>query len=419
MVHESTARYKVVVCGRRWGKTLCAVNELIKEALKNENRLYWLCSPTYRQSKMIAWRMLKDQMPIEIPIKYNESELSATLPNGCIIELRGADNPDSLRGVAISGIVIDEFATIPDNWRLFQEVIRPALADKQGWVLFISTPKGKDSLYELYLRGERKEEGWESFHYTTYDNPYIPKKEIDEAKETTPSKYFNQEFLASFLDYVGLIYPEFNAKDHVINPTYLPAIYPRIGAIDPAISGTTAVLKAAISETGEIIFYDEYYEKDKRVSEVVENIKEEDVRWLIDPASAARNTTKDGKLYSLFDEYQEQGVYAYPAENDVNAGINRFGELLKQKKIKIFSSCVNFIHELERYHWTDPKETLLGQVDPKPFKALDHLVDCGRYIIMSRPSDADIHDPTNVNPNSPLGRMMLGKVTEGFKYERV
>ena len=187
-----------------------------------------------------------------------------------------------------------------------------------------------------------------------------------------------------------MIYPEFNRKDHIIEPRYIDKMFPRIGAIDPAISGTTGALKAMIDEDGNITIYDEYYQPNKRVSEVVPEIKEDGVKWVIDPASAAKNVQREGKLYSLYNEYFDYGIHADPAENDVSAGINRVAEYFKQNKIKIFSTCKNLINEIEHYHWSEERETITGIMQPKPFKNMDHLVDCLRYIIMSRPLNARI-----------------------------
>lgn len=329
-------------------------------------------------------------LPDELGCKYNEAELSITFPNGSIIELRGADNEDSLRGAGLWGIVIDEYASIYNNWAVLNEVLRPALTDKKGWVLFIGTPKGKDSLFDLYLKGQREEDNYKSFKFGTIDNPWLPKGEVELARKDMPGRYFRQEYEASFEDFKGLIWPEFSEKIHVIKPYYVQTVYDKIGAIDPAITGTTAVLKAFVDEKGDLVIYDEYYEENKRVSEVSEDIKEDKVFWLIDPASKAKLRPKEGKMYSLYDEYRDYGIVAYPAEHDVNAGINRVGEQFKAKTIKIFSTCTKLIWELERYHWAESKESIKGEVLAKPYKKNDHAVDAMRYIVMHRTSKADL-----------------------------
>ena len=367
-------RFVVLAAGRRFGKTILAVIVLLINALSHKDSLYWFVAPSYRQAKMIAWRMLKTYSIFFNP-KFNESELSVTFPNGAVIELKGADNEDSLRGTGVWGMVIDEFATIYNSWSVWHEVLRPALTDRKGWTLFISTPKGKDAFFELYLKGQRREDGFISFQYKTINNPYIDPKEVEEARRTMPTRYFKQEYEASFEDYIGLIWPEFTKK-HIIEPYYLQQAFSRVGAIDPAVTGTTAALKVAVDDEGDIIVYEELYEKDKRVSEAAEAIQEDDVYWLIDPASKARHREKEGELYSLYDEYADNGIVAYPAEHDVEAGINRVGEFFKQHKIKIFNTCKKLIWELERYHWAELKEAITGEQKPKPFKKDDHLCDC-------------------------------------------
>jgi len=381
-VHQDPARFRVLVAGRRFGKTTLAIDELIERALQSKHPC-WYVAPTYKQAKMIAWEMLLSKLPKELIASKNEVELEVKMIVGAPICLKGADNEDSLRGAGLAFVVLDEYAMMKQN--VWQEIIRPMLTDTKGKALFIGTPAGKNSLFELYLKGQRKEDGFSSYRFGTVDNPFIDPAEVADAKKQLNAIYYRQEYEASFEDYTGLIYPEFNVNAHVIEPHYVDKLFPRIGAIDPAISGTTAAIKAYINEDGVITIYSEFYEPLKRVSEIVPEISEQDVDWFIDPASAAKNVMRDGKLYSLYDEYSEYGIMARPAENDVNAGINHVAEMFKAGKIRIFSSCKNLIHELERYHWSEEKETSGGILTPKPYKARDHACDALRYMCMSRP----------------------------------
>ncbi len=382
-VFSDDARFVVLVAGRRFGKTTLALVKLITTAFSRENTRSWYISPSYRQSEMIAWKMLQDMVPPEVIIKKDETRLEMTLIGNRELALKGADNYDSLRGAGLHIAILDEFALMKPN--VWQEIIRPMLTDTKGKALFIGTPQGKNALWELYLKGQKHEDGYSSYRFKTIDNPYIDPIEVEEAKKQMNERYFKQEYEASFEDYTGLIYPEFSYKCHVISPKYIDKTFTRIGAIDPAISGTTACLKAFIDEDGNITVYGEYYDQNKRVSEIVPDIKENDILWYIDPASAAKNVQREGKLYSIFDEYLEYGIYASPAENDVDAGINRVAEFFKKGKIKIFSTCKNLIYELERYHWSEERETRTGILKPMPFKSVDHAVDCLRYLVMSRP----------------------------------
>ena len=268
--------------------------------------------------------------------------------------------------------------------------MRPTLADKKGWCLFIGTPKGKDSLYELYLKGQRGDKDWASWQFRTIDNLAVDlAEEVEEARKTTPERYFKQEYEASFEDYIGLIWPEFNEKEHIIMPFKIPAHWKIDAVIDPALSGITGVLWGTVDENGDYIIIDEYRQLDKRVSEVASFISLKDHKvnkFYIDPAAKVQKTSKEGRLFSLYDEYADHGVYATAYENDVMAGLNRVGEFLKNGRLKIFSSCTQLVWELERYHWAESRETVKGIVKAEPYKKDDHLCDCLRGFIMSRPT---------------------------------
>jgi PBSX family phage terminase large subunit len=352
---------------------------------------------------MIAWKMLLAMLPKEAIQRKDEVRLELTLVNGSEIALKGADNEDSLRGAGLFFVVLDEYAMMKGN--VWQEIIRPMLTDTKGRALFIGTPKGKNSLWELYVKGQRKEDGFSSYLFKTTDNPYIDPEEVLEAKKQLNDRYFRQEYEASFEDYVGLVYPEFEIRRHVIQPIYLPVAYRRIAAIDPAIYGTTCVLKAAIDENGVLYVFSEYYETNKRASEIAQTVKEDNLKYYIDPASMSHSIQKEGKMFSLFDEYKDNGVYAYPAENDVDAGINRVAEYFKSDKLKIFNVCHNLIRELERYHWSEEKELSSGMSRPKPYKKDDHACDALRYLVMSRFSKTDLREEIEYPPLSAMGKV--------------
>src|SRR3990167_4314648 len=224
-VFSDSSRFIVLVAGRRFGKTILAITDLIASAWNNPKSRSWYISPTYRQSEMIAWKMLLDMIPKESIVKKDETRLELNLSNGSEIALKGADNEDALRGAGLNFVVLDEYAQIKAN--VWQEIVRPMLTDTKGRALFIGTPKGKNSLWELYIKGQRKEDGFSSYCFKTVDNPYVDPLEVVDAKKQMNERYFRQEYEASFEDYTGLIYPEFSQKMHVIEPIYIPKIYQR------------------------------------------------------------------------------------------------------------------------------------------------------------------------------------------------
>jgi len=363
---------------------------LFYNALKNKDGVYWYVAPTYGQAKELAWDILNRMIPVELMKKKpNESELKITLLNGATIHLKGADNPETLVGRGLRGIIIDEVAKIRNNKRVWEEILRPSLSDYQGFAVFISTPQGKDYFWDLWMKGQRKEDGYESWQFKTEDNPFIPRSEIKAAQDTMTDRYFRQEYEASFEDFTGLVWPEFDEKLCVIDPFEIPNWWESVSAIDTAMSGTTAALKAVIDEYGCIYIVSEYYEQNKRASEVSEAIRDWNPgAWYIDPAAKIKNVPRAGQLFGLFDEYADNGIHAWPAENDVNAGINRVAEYFRAGKLKIFRNCTNLIQEIEKYHWSDERETNSGILTPKPYKSFDHACDAMRYIVMSRKSKA-------------------------------
>jgi len=196
-VFKDSHRFKVVAAGRRCGKSrLSAVTLLIEGLNCPEGSAVMYIAPTLGQARTILWDLLNDLgRPVIKSSHVNNLEI--TLINGRKILVRGADNPDSLRGVSLTYVVLDECAFIKeDTW---QKIIRASLSDKKGRALFISTPSGRNWFYDLFNLGqEETDEEWKSWHFTTQDNETIDPKEIEAAKRTLSSFAFKQEYLSSF-----------------------------------------------------------------------------------------------------------------------------------------------------------------------------------------------------------------------------
>lgn len=195
-VHKSKARFRVMPCGRRFGKTLLGCNELAKFACEHNNKLLAWVAPTYRQTK-IAYRLLKTALT-PIVQHTSDSELIIELVNGSRMMFCSSDNYDALRGFGIHFLVLDECADI--NEKAWTEVLRPTLSDTRGKALFLGTPKGRNFFYTLFQRGlDAAYPDWESFTAPTSANPYIPREEIEAAKNELPEMVYQQEYLAVFL----------------------------------------------------------------------------------------------------------------------------------------------------------------------------------------------------------------------------
>ena len=198
----------MVAAGRRCGKSYLAAVLLFVEAAKNTKirsdgvevdlsleEVYYV-APTFEQGKKIMWPLLKELGQELIESKY-ENTGTLTLLNGRRISIKGADRPDSLRGVGLSYVVLDEYAFMKEE--VWEMIILPALARSEGGALFIGTPDGKNHFYDLYLRGQDEEfTDWKSWHFVSAANPFLPRTEIEEAKNRMSLDRFKQEFEASF-----------------------------------------------------------------------------------------------------------------------------------------------------------------------------------------------------------------------------
>ncbi len=207
-LHNALAkkRWSVVVCHRRFGKTVMAINHLLRDAIlcDKANPRYAYIAPTYRQAKAVSWDYLK-QFAGSIPmVRFHETELRCDLPNGARIQLLGSENPDSLRGIYLDGVCLDEMADMPES--LFPEVIRPALSDRKGWALFIGTPRGHNSFFELYSAAESQED-WHTALYKASETDILDEEELDAARAMMSSDQYSQEYECSWVANVpGAVY---------------------------------------------------------------------------------------------------------------------------------------------------------------------------------------------------------------------
>jgi hypothetical protein len=192
-VLNSTARFKVLLCGRRWGKSLISIIISILGIVNGKHIAY--VTPTYQLSKIFFQDILK-LIPVKLIKSANKTDLVITLITNGTLSFMTGERLDSFRGRKFSTVIIDEAGFIPDLESAWLNSIRPTLTDYKGNALFISTPRGKNYFYALYNKGLNKEDGYESFHFTSYDNPHIAASEIDAAALELPDSAFRQEYLA-------------------------------------------------------------------------------------------------------------------------------------------------------------------------------------------------------------------------------
>ncbi len=417
-VWNDTHRFKVVCAGRRSGKSTLAQLIVIDWANTNVGN-YYIISPTYKQAKSIHWVELKKLIPKALILKTNETELSFTLKNGSVIELKGAENPDALRGIKLRGLVIDEIASIR-NWDwLWSEVLRPTLTDYSAPTIFISTPKGYNHFYDLYQKGQQSEGDYKSWRFTSYDNPYIPSEEIDNAKKELTEDTFAQEYMADFRKYTGLVYKEFQREVHVIEPFEIPDNFSVYRAMDFGSTNPTVCLWIATDGDDNWFVYDEHYEVKSGIDYHAGVINSKTNKPII-------TTYGDPSGAQWITEFAQRGIYITPATKETSTAFNTWVRFKIEKvaeRLKItpghtvssqslvsgssnsvglpslfvFRTCTNTIREFETYRWKEKSVTQAQDLNEPdvPEKANDHAMDALSYFACSYKHQDESYDDVN------------------------
>jgi hypothetical protein len=372
-------RFRVVVAGRRFGKTHLSIRELCFHARVPDQEV-WYVAPTYRQAKQIVWRKLKNKLQdLNWTKKVNESELTIILKNGSQISLKGADNADSLRGVGLDFMVMDEFADVEET--AWTEVLRPTLADKQGKALFIGTPKGIGNwAHDLYTMPLDQPTVWASFQYTTIDGGQVKPEEILAAKQDLDERTFRQEFMATFETYSGRIYYAFDRKLNCIAPDSIDLSVIYIGMdfnIDPC-SACVAVRQ------GDVLYViDEIRMFSSNTQEIVEEIKSRypsSKIWIYpDPAGSARKTSAGGATDHTI--LQNAGFIVKsprahtPVRDRINAVNSRLSDATGIRRLFIHPKCKYTIEGLERHTYKE------NSSQPDKDSGYDHMMDALGYMV--------------------------------------
>lgn len=413
-VFDSNCRYKVLNWGRRTGKsTFAGIYTLIKALEKQGN--YYIVAPTERQAEAIYWNdVLKTVIPEEfihkinnvkkyVELKHVEGDIE--LPDGSImtvnhderlprsrIYLRGLDAPDNLRGVKLSGCVLDEIAFKEDGMDIYDKVLSPALGDVRGWTIFISTPNGiHNNFYDLVQTAREDPETYFFSHATCLDNPYFPKEEYyaQKAKAQREGKMdaFVQEWDAEFRTPSRLVYRVFDRDIHVIDPSEVPmenvtyAMGMDFGWVDPF-----AVVYIAIDENQNWYVYDEIY--------TVETDTDKELALL---QGKMRNDQHFSRIIGDYHaateiaNLKQRRFYVTPSKKggDIKGGIREVSALLTPReypkgimkpRLFVTRNCRNTIKEFESY---SNKTDAWGQPIDDPEKDRNnHLMDALRYVVI-------------------------------------
>ncbi len=387
MVWKDGSRFIVVNAGRRAGKTYMVAWKLIDFASKHDGSIVWYVAPTYRQAKNILWEQLNIIIPSPAIKKKHETDLKITLLNGSQIHVKGAEDPDSLRGVRIDFIVFDECAFIV-GWDNVWNIIRPTLIDSKGEAWFISTPNGFNHFKKLadsYLSDTE----YSYHHATSYDNPHLDVKELERTKQeyldADQEDAYYQEVMGEFRKMSGLIYKSFDRRVHMVSVPDIEYNFTYTRAIDFGFGHKTALIYFAINHDATQIYgYDGLYQEGMTEKDIAEVVKIKDGKKYI------TNPIADSAQPMSIQELGTYGVYFSPVEkgeDSVKTGIVKVAELLKIRKdtgkpTLMFNKRLEWIaEEFEKYRWVQSRRD--NVIRDIPYKVNDDAMDAIRYFAMS------------------------------------
>lgn len=390
------ARFRILVAGRRFGKTYLSLVELCRAAW-SPGRLAWYVAPTYKQAKRIAWKPLKKMTQLYWASKPNETDLRIDLVTGGTICLRGADNYDSLRGEGLDFLILDEYASI--DREAWPEVLRPSLADKKGRALFIGTPRGYNHFYDLYQAAKAKPD-WTTFQFTTEEGGNVAREELESATHELDQRTYRQEFQASFENLTqGLVYYSFDRNKNVEPTSYDPKL-PLFWSLDFNVNPLCSVIGQRDGD--DVYVLDELVLADSNTPAACQAFWE----WVVqsrpsspfpvqiylygDAAGNGRHTSAsrtDWQIISDFFKRQfcrvERRVpstnpFVKDRVNCVNAMLhNQAG----QRRLIMDSRCKELITDFERVHWrSDGNGNTLKDID-KSDPGRSHVSDALGYMI--------------------------------------
>jgi len=379
IIAKDRHRFRVVRAGRRFGKTFLAVEEMKGKAISKPVRIAYFAT-TYAQARDICWELLKKELkPATIQANESRLEIKVRTQKGgeSIIQLKGWESVETSRGQQFDFLVLDEIASMRNFWSDWREILRPTLTDTRGEGMFISTPKGFNHFYDL-CNEELKDDNFKAFHFTSYDNPFLPVDELESVKQTLPQEAFEQEYMASFQKTQGLVYKEFTRDKHLYEE--LPeGEYEKIGGVDFGFRNPAGVLDIRYFKER---FYveNEWYKRERTDAQIADYVR----------ADKFDEVYPDPENPGGIEELRQRSINVrevLKGKGSVLMGINKVKELFITGKLMINKRCVNLISELEMYSYDEEKGD--RNEDENPLKANDHLCDALRYVVMMKDTAGD------------------------------
>ena len=390
---DSKTRMRVAVTGRRFGKTHIAMRELARHAAE-PGKLVWYVAPSYRMAKNIVWDQLKQKLKdLRWVDATNEAELTMRLKNGSKICLKGADSPDSLRGVGLDFIVLDEFQDL--DQKTWTEVLRPTLSDKNGKALFLGTPRGVGSFsHDMYTMAQHTDD-WSAFTYRTIDGGNVPEKEIEAAKRDMDQRTFEQEYLATFTTYSGVVFYNWDRNETIRECSGMDTREIHCG-IDFNIDPMSVCV--SVIENNTIYFIDEISMNGSNTDEVCDEIKRRypnsRVVMYPDPAGRQRKTSAGGRTDISILQNAGFNVQVRNSHTPIRDRVNSVNAKLKNtngiRTMFVDPKCKAICRSLERLQYK-PNTSVIDKDGEN-----DHMADAVGYL-----TDFLYPVTTNVSHSTP------------------
>jgi len=379
-VSQSKKRFRVLISGRRFGKTFLCITEMMKYATK-PNQNIWYIAPTFKMAKEICWSKLKEVLNEFNWIEdINETTLTIRIKkSNSLITLKGCENYDNLRGSGLNFLILDEFADI--DKKTWFEVLRASVSDTLGNVLMCGTPRGYGNWsYEMYLKGKQDNE-WDSFQFTTLQGGMVAKTELEQAKLDLDIRTFRQEFEGTFENYAGSVYYNFHPVESVVKKEIDWTKPLHIGIdfnVDPMSASVAQIEKDKVYFLDEIVIYG------SNTDELVQEIKDRygtkiQIICYPDPAARQRKTSAGGRTdLSILQNagFKVKVKHRHPAIRDrVNAVNSKLKDSNGVRHIFVSHLCIIIVKGLTRQIYKENTNI------PDKESGFDHMNDSIGYMI--------------------------------------
>ena len=416
-VHDSTAPFRVVVAGRRWGKSKLAAKEGGAELI-NPETLGAIIAPGHDQTAIVLNEIERDTLGTgglkpHVVTHHKSAPRLLEFDWGSSVRGFSADNIDAARGYKFNWLVFDEPAQC--NLSAWEEVLDATLHDLDGWALFITTPQGYNWIYDLFKDGQDPDNTeWWSIQSPTWENPHHNKKRLEVARRNLNPLVFRQEYGAEFTVMAGQVYSEFNERVHVKPAREIKQMvqegWPRYRAMDYGYDNPTVVLWITVDPEDRVIIYDEFYRtemtsakiaralvrKTSRRNKADETLRSGEIHELVYrnkyvPLCDDKNTQYEWTVADVSGKaqrmaYAEMGIQAFGYKQDLMNGLNQVRECFKVRSdgtpgFYISANCPNTIKEFNLYSYPKSVDADTHRPDEKPVKKFDHAMDAFRYFV--------------------------------------